>query len=290
MYETLAAVRQYSSYTMAGEVLALTPSAVSQQIHSIENELNLKLFVKNGSRIQPTKECDIISEYIEKINELCKKMNDDLEFSKKHMRHITIGITPSLENGTLSKILINYSGQESDIQITIVTDSSAVLYEMLKNYAVDIAVVEGEFPENDFSSVILDTDYLVAAVSNSNPLSEKEMITVDELKKEKLILRSADSGTRVLFEANLNKAGYSIKDFNVMMEAESVATIKKLVESNCGVSVLSHKACKTDAEKGKFRVLPFCNMQMTRKINIFYRKDFGYDELLQKVQLLYSQI
>ena len=51
MYETLAAVRQYSSYTMAGEVLALTPSAVSQQIHSIENELNLKLFVKNGSRI-----------------------------------------------------------------------------------------------------------------------------------------------------------------------------------------------------------------------------------------------
>lgn len=289
-YETLAAVRQYGSYTLAGEALGLTPSAVSQQIHSIENELQIKLFNKSGSRIIPTRECDIIYDYIEKISELCKKMNDDLEFSKKHIQHITIGLTPSLENGTLSNVLISQGDREHDLQITVVSDSAAALYDKLSKYAIDIAVVEGEFPENDFNSVILDTDYLVAAVSNDNPLCRKEMITLYDLQKEKMILRAADSGTRILFEANLNKAGMSIKDFNVIMEVESVAAIKRFVENNYGVSVLSNKACKTDVEKGKFRVLPICNMQMTRKINIFYRKDFGYDGLLLQIQKLYSQI
>ncbi len=161
---------------------------------------------------------------------------------------------------------------------------------MLRNYAVDIAVVEGEFPENDFNSVILDTDYLVAVVPNENPLAEKDMVTVEELKKEKLILRSHGSGTRNLFEANLKKSGLSISDFNIMMEVESVAAIKKFVKNNYGVSVLSNKACRNEVAKGKFRALPICNMQLTRKINIFYRKDFNYDELLQKIQLLYSQI
>ena len=289
-YETLAAVRRYGSYTLAGGALSLTPSAVSQQIHSIENELNVKLFVKNGSKIIPTKECDIIADYIARIDELCRKMTDDLELSKKNLHHFTVGITPSLENGTLSNILLNYSDTEPDVQIKVVTSSSAALYDMLKNYTVDIAVVEGSFPENEFNSVILDTDYLVAVVSNDNPLAKKEMVSAEELKKEKLILRSADSGTRVLFEANLKKSGLSIKDFNVMMEVESVAAIKKFVESNYGVSVLSNKACKAEAEKGKFRVLPICNMQMTRKINIYYRKDSDYEELLQKIQSLYSQI
>lgn len=289
-YETLSAVRKYGSYTLAGQMLALTTSAVSQQIHSIENELGVKLFVKNGSKLLPTKECDIISDYIDRINELCKKMNDDIEFSKKHIQHISVGITPSLENGVLAKILMNYNERESGIQIKVVSDSSSALYDMLRNYAVDIAVVEGEFPENDFNSVILDTDYLVAVVPNENPLAEKDMVTVEELKKEKLILRSHGSGTRNLFEANLKKSGLSISDFNIMMEVESVAAIKKFVKNNYGVSVLSNKACRNEVAKGKFRALPICNMQLTRKINIFYRKDFNYDELLQKIQLLYSQI
>lgn len=289
-YDTLAAVRQFGSYTLAGQMLALTTSAVSQQIHSIENELGVKLFVKNGNKLLPTKECDIISDYISKINELCQKMSEDLQFSKKHIQHFSVGITPSLEDGMLAKILTNYTERESDLQIKVVTASSASLYEMLRNYAVDIAVVEGELPENDFNSVILDTDYLVAAVPNDNPLAHKDMITIDELKKEKLILRSSASGTGMLFEANLKKSGLSLKDFNIMMEVESVAAIKKFVENSYGISVLSNKACRNEVAKGKFRVLPICNMQMTRKINIFYRKDFSYDELLQKIQTLYSQI
>ena len=50
---------------------------------------------------------------------------------------------------------------------------------------------------------MLDTDSLILAVSNHNPLSKKSIVTLEELKKQRLILRLPDSATRNLFISHL---------------------------------------------------------------------------------------
>ena len=66
---------------------------------------------------------------------------------------------------------------------------------------------------------------LVLAMGNENPLAQKDVITLDDLKKQKLILRLNSSGTRVLFEETLKAHNETIDNFNVMLEVNSIGTI-----------------------------------------------------------------
>ena len=54
---------------------------------------------------------------------------------------------------------------------------------MLKNYEVDLAVVEGKVQDDSINSLLLDTDSLMLVVSNNNLLAKKSMVTINELMK-----------------------------------------------------------------------------------------------------------
>ena len=115
----------------------------------------------------------------------------------------------------MSQVLTHYSAGHSDIQVTIVTESSAALHDILQAGAIDLAVVDGGFDAEGFNSILLDTDYFVAAVANDNPLAQKSIIYLSDLRSERLILRTPGSGTRDLFEAHLQSVGIQLAIFKI---------------------------------------------------------------------------
>jgi DNA-binding transcriptional LysR family regulator len=131
------------------------------------------------------------------------------------------------------------------LRITIISDSIKNLYRKLEDYDVDLIVVEGRNTDNRYSSLLLDTDSLVLAVSPESPLAKKSMVSLEELKKEKMIVRGQGSATRQLFEDSLHGQGLSLSDFNVILEVDNIATIKDLILKNIGVAVLAKSACTT---------------------------------------------
>lgn len=278
------------SFSAAGVKLALTPSAVAQQIHSIERELNVTLFRKGNSKLIPTQECETVMKYVTRIQALCKRMEDDIERSRHRIQHLTVGVTPSAESFALSRVLTKYAEQSPSLQITVNTGSASELCAMLKNLAIDIAVVEGDCSCSNCNSIIIDTDFLVVAVPPDSAYAKKGLITVKELQQEPLILKPHGSGTRCLLEAKLESAGLSLDQFRVMIEVDSIATIKKLVASHYGLSVLSDKACRKEVASGKICTVPLSEMNMVRNIQLLYRKDFEQDFLLKEIQRCYSEV
>ena len=175
------------------------------------------------------------------------------------------------------------------MKITIQTDTINNLYEMLKTYKIDIAIVEGAVADPSINSVMLDTDSLVLCVSNEHPLAKRSLVTIDEFKKEKMILRLPSSGTRNLFAAHLESRNMSLEDFNVTLEVDNIATIKDLVRRNYGVSILARSACMDELKKGKITVLPIENLSMIREVNILYHHTFKHAEILQDIVRIYNE-
>lgn len=159
---------------------------------------------------------------------------------------------------------------------------------MLINYELDIAIVEGNINDSRISARLLDTDYLVCVMSNNNPLAKKNTVTLADIKKEKMILRLPNSGTRNLFVSHLESIGMSIDDFNIVLEVDNIATIKDLVRKDLGVSILAHSACMDELKKGKITALPIENLSMIRGINLLYHKDFGHDDIIRSITELYN--
>ena len=113
---------------------------------------------------------------------------------------------------------------------------------------------------------------------------------MEELKKEKLILRLPESGTRALFEAHLKSVNEALDSFDVILEVDHIATIKDLVHQNFGVSVLAKSVCYNDVQKNKFAVVSIENLSMIRDINLIYHKDFESYDIINQIVNLYQEM
>ncbi len=127
------------------------------------------------------------------------------------------------------------------------------------------------------------------AVSPSHPFASKSMVTLSELKKERMILRLPGSGTRNLFVAYLESNNMSIHDFDVILELDNMATIKDLIRRDFGVSILAKSVCLDEIKKGKIVTLPVENLSMMREINLAYHSDFTQFDVLQQIVKVYNE-
>ena len=95
--------------------------------------------------------------------------------------------------------------------------------------------------------------------------------------------------TRNLFEAQLESNNMSIKDFNVVLELDNMATIKDLVRQNFGVSILARSVCQDEVRSGTLAVLPVENLSMMREINIAYYGEFGQPDVPHDIMKIYNE-
>ena len=287
--DTLLLVAEKRNFTRAAQALSLTQPAVSHHISQLEQELGVRLFVRGNGDLILTPEGETVLRYVRRMKALEKKMAEELQEAGRRLTRLRIGITHTAESSIVAEVLARYTNENPGISITIVTDNINNLYDMLENFELDLAVVEGRSTRPELSALMLDTDYLVCVLANTHPLSRSSMITLDEIRQEKLILRLPNSETRVRFESTLAAIGESIADFQVILEVDNVATIKDLIRKNLGISILARSACMDELRKGKLTALPIENLSMTRETNLVYHRDFAHKETLQDILALYKK-
>ena len=287
---SLLKVVEVGSYTKAAEQLNLSQPAVSQHIRQLEEMLGVKLFEHTHNRLSVTAEGEIVVKYARRMIALSNNMRQALKTEKEQIRSLTIGITHTAENGAIIEALAAYTNSFGDMNMKIITNTTQPLYTAVKNYELDFAFVEGKSRDPSLGTMMVDTDCLVLAVPPDHALARQSMVTISQLKKEKLILRLPNSNTRTLFEASLESHGLRLDDFNVIMEIDSIATIRKLIRHGFGVSVLAKSACMSEVKKGLLAVLTIESLSMIREINLVYRKDFEHPELLNGIIRKYNEM
>lgn len=288
--ETFIAVCEVKNFTKAGEMLGLTQPAVSQHIKKLEEELDTQIFLRKKGEITLSQEGEIALLYAKRMRALQDKMRDKIKSAKANIRKIRIGITHTQESGYMIEALSKMALAYENLNITFITDTIKNLYAMLENFELDVLIIEEKPSNQDFNFMVLDTDMLTCMVSSQNPLAQKQAITLNELKKQHLILRLPTSATRVKFASSLEAIGESIDNFDVVIEVDSIATIKNLVKKDIGVSILSKGACVKELQKKSLVALPIENLSMTRETTIVYHKTFNHVEIIERIAAAYHDI
>ena len=286
---SLLAVCETGSFTRAAERLSLSQPAVSQHVRQLENELHVHIFERVRGALRVTREGDIVVKYARRMQALTDNLMEDLATERTQVTNLTVGITHTAESNSIAETLARYVSTRGGMSIKMITASVSELFEGLKNYELDLAIVEGSVSDARFHSVMLDTDCLILAVAPEHPLARHTMVTIEELKREKLILRLPDSGTRNLFISALETHNLHLNDFNVVLEIDNIATIKDLIRRGFGVSVLARSACMDELSKKKMVALPIENLTMMREINLVYSRDFDHPELLRDIVRCYQE-
>lgn len=286
---SLLQVCESGSFVAASKKLSITQPAVSHHIKALEEELNVTIFERRNGRIVLTREGEEVVKCAKKMQGLYQNLIQNLRDSKKLVTHLTIGVTHTAESNPIAEALARYCAENDNVIIKMITGTINNLYSKLKEYEIDLAVVEGRITDLSIHHLLIDTDYLVLAVSVNHPFARREMITLNELKKERMILRLPNSGTRNLFVAHLESNNMSLSEFNVILELDNIATIKDLIRRDFGVSILPRSVCLDELKKKKIAVLPVENLSMIREINLAYHKDFAQLDILQDIAKYYRE-
>lgn len=287
---SLLTVAQEKNFTKAAKQLSLTQPAVSQHIRQLEKELGVTLFIRGKGDIRLTEAGETVVRYARRLNSLYDRMKLALADHEKQLTRLRVGVTHTAESNIVAEVLAEYGHLNPGVVITILTDSIKNLYNRLDNYDLDMAIVEGAKQDPAFGFILLDTDYLVCAMSNDHPLASQPMVDLNDLVNERMILRLSESATMNLFTASLKSLNRSIDEFNVILEVDNIATIKDLIRKNLGISILPRSTCMDEVSKGKMTILPIENMSMIRETKIVYQKDFSHPQVLQDLTELYRSV
>lgn len=285
---TLLTILKTGSFTKAAETLNLTQPALSHHIRSLEAEYNIHIFYPKSKKIKLTPEGKILEKYAKKQQNLYNNFLRELESYTGGERPFKIGLTPTAEVNLVPSVIARYCSAHPDTKVTISTDSVKKIYNKLQNRDLDFAIIEGSISDPELESRKLSTDYLCLIVSPNHPLAREKVITLDDVKQLPLIIRPQSAGTRQLFEEHLASRGEKLKRFNIIMEIDNVSTLKALVMSNLGASIVAHSSCVNECKQGLLQMIHVKDLNIHREINIICHKDFSYPNIIDELCRIYE--
>lgn len=271
---TLISLYETKSFTKTAEALSLTQPAVSNHIRSLEKDYGFDICTRDKKQIAFSEKGVLLVKYayemLHTYDNMCSEINNKITTNKT----IKIGTTRALEADIqIITRISKYIEQNPGHTFKVVTAPINSLYTMLKNYELDFIIIDSNHKTDagDLVSITLETDHLFCFVSKKNPLSQKPIITIEDLKQYPMVMWTHTSTYRLIFEDALAKIGEHIKNFDILLETDSITSIKTLVDSNVAISIFPQKM---GLNRTKYICIPIENLNMTRDINMVYRRDY----------------
>lgn len=269
-YKTLAVLAKNLSYTQTAHQLYITQPAVSQQISSLEHELNIQLVSKKGPHVSLTSAGEKLVQYINKINiestQLLTLLKDNTQ-----TQTIAVGSTLSLSIFLLPHLLSNLLTENIKIKTTIANTNQ--ILAAIRSGKVDFGLVEGNFDKTELDAITIRNEAYVCVTYPTNLLIAQKKITIADLLEQTLLIREKGSGTRDILANWLAVQNYNISDFRHQIEISNPMTVIELLKQKIGVSFM-YQSLITDALANNQLVrLPLEGFAINHPINLIYLKD-----------------
>lgn len=233
LYKTFLEVYSIRNISKAAKKLSISQSAISQNIKTLENQLDVKLFKISTKTICPTVEADMIYEDVKKALNILTECEGRLKISQgNYSGTINIGIQSFLFNSFLIDKLIAYRKLHPAIKFNIVSKSTSNMLKMIVDDNVDF-VVDCSPINNENASIKVEQISVMDNCFITNKQDLRESITVEQLKNENLIFSSKNSKSFVELKKIID-----IPDNAPIIYASSTENIVSLVSRGEGIGYI----------------------------------------------------
>ena len=198
-------------YTKAADVLAITQPSLSHAISSLEEELGVKLFEKNGRNVSLTKYGKSFLEDVEQtLNRLDSSVNG-LQLAGKGEGQIDVAFLRTLGVDFMPKIIRSFlnANKEKKINFNLFCDKvlTGDILTGLKEKKYDIGFCSKINDEPLIEFIPVAKQDLVVIVPPDHPLASKSEIHLEETLEYKQIIYKRGSGLRHIIDHLFDQIG-----------------------------------------------------------------------------------
>ena len=269
-------VCESDTLTEAAKKLYMTQPAISQTISELESELNIPLFERINKKLTLTYAGESLYQYSKRILNLIDEAKHTLEdISNRKKGRLRIGASTTIGIYLLPKIIGEFQQQYLTIDLPFLIDNTEVIERLIHEHQIDVGLVEGPIHSN-VQTLSFFEDELVLVCSPAHPWAKKGKVYPSAIEQEPMIVREKGSGTREVFETVMREKHLNYKIKQVLTYTEA---IKKSVEANLGVAIISKIAVQDEIQEGKLVKVDVEGIQFKRQLNLIYHQDKNMNHL-----------
>ena len=187
-YVAFIKIIETGSFTKAAEELGYTQSAISQMIHSLEEELSTTLILRSRKGVTLTSDGEEFLPFIRNIRnshqELIEKHN---EMQGLESGLIRIGTFSSVSCNWLPGLMKDFKERYPAVQFQLHQGEYTNISDWIKEGSVDFGFVNPTVVSN-LTTIPLQKDEMLAVLPIDHPLATHENVSLKELTNEPYIL------------------------------------------------------------------------------------------------------
>lgn len=245
--KTFRTVATLLNFNRAAQVLNYAQSTVSAQIKTLEEEIGVALFKRNGKRVVLTEAGGRMLTYAQKLLAIEAEALAEVNGRSDPAGVLTLRMPQTVATYHLPRVLAEFQAIKPEIRLDVSSCALHSLEHELQIGTVDLAFLLAESVQSaKLETEVLAIEELVVVADPDNPLVGKEKVRYHDLKPYPFFLPKADCGYRMIFEQAL--AIEKVEPLAIL-EFNSIEAIKKCVLAGLGITIIPRIAVREELDR-----------------------------------------
>ncbi len=246
---TLIHVAELGSLSKAADRMRIAQPALSRQVRMLEEELGIRLFVRHGRGMTVTEQGrDVLAHALRVMAELDEIRARTSDADAPLTGQIAIGLPPTVADIISVPLVAAFGKAHPKVVLRLVSAYTGYLLDWLHRGEIDLAILYDPRPARSLRSRPLLLENLFPIGPAEAGFSTVRAIPFKELSGKRLLLPSVRHGLRTIVEHCAAEVGITL---DVVVEADSYATLKDLVRYGHGWTVLPLPPIHEDIKGGR---------------------------------------
>lgn len=281
---TFCKVISEGSMTAAAEKLGLTQPAVSQQIRSLEEELNVPLLVRGVRQVKPSMQGQLLYDYAKRILYLTQQAEVAIHtISNELSGDIKIGTTSAFGLHLVSPVVGLFLKHNSNLRLKLIYGSAEQIIGDMKKASVDMAILPDlkseygiEFDRYEERFIMLDEMWLAGSTKDA---TMPATAALRDLYSRPLVM---DSSVYPGFRRTLDQKLAAQKiQLRPIFESDNVGTLKRVIEAGVGWGFMPAHSIRKQVKTRRLARVHVDEMKYSVNVNMYSLKAPGIQSMAE---------
>jgi DNA-binding transcriptional LysR family regulator len=263
------AVVERRSFSQAAERLHVTQPAISLQVRALEKRLGTQLLDRSGRRVEPTDAGWKLYRGAQKLLALEEQLVSDVASSTEGALEgeLVIGASTGPAAIVMPLLLCEFQLANPGVRVVLTVSDTQTVVERVATRELELGVVGAARRHRGVRFEPFFSDEVILACPAGHRFASRT-VSLDDLRKERLILMQEGAGVRQIVEDALRREGVRLRELDVRLELGLQESVRQAVEAGYGVTFISRTAVESSLEAGTLTEARVEGLEVTREISL----------------------
>jgi LysR family nitrogen assimilation transcriptional regulator len=265
-------VVEAKSFTKAADRVRVAQPALGFQVKKLEEELGMALLVRHSRGVEPTEAGRVLVRHAQSIMRQVEQARQELiDLAGPPRGRVVLAITPTTSALLATRLVTECRRECPEITLNLVEALSEQIMRWLADNRVDLGFTYNPDAVRGIRTEPLLVEDLYFIGPGAEAGRFPEAVSFAAIARQPLILPTKPHGTRLKVEEAADQTGAALQ---VSFEIDSVTTIRELVESGAGYTVLPYAAVQDSIRSGALFARRIVRPRVSRTLHLGYCVSF----------------